>query len=43
VGITLELICAAKGPGGIVLTSDPECVAGVSFVGEFDLTVVAVP
>ena len=41
--ITLELMCAAKGPGGIALTSDSECDAEVSFVGEFDLTVVAVP
>jgi hypothetical protein len=41
--ITLELICAAKGPGGIAHTSDSECTAEVSFVGEFDLTVVAVP
>ncbi|MGD2042714.1 MAG: hypothetical protein PVJ28_03625 [Acidimicrobiia bacterium] len=34
VAIALELICAAKGPGGIALTSDSECTAEVSFVGE---------
>jgi len=41
--ITLELECSAKGPGGILLTSDSECDAAVSLVGEFDVTVTEVP
>jgi hypothetical protein len=41
--ITLEVECSAKGPGGILLASDSECDADVSFVGEFAVTVTAIP
>lgn len=41
--ITLELECSAKGPGGILVTSDSECDAAVSLVGEFDVTVTEIP
>lgn len=40
--ITLELQCSAKGPGGILVTSDSECDAAVSLVGEFDVTVTEI-